>query len=154
MTKVEEVLFGSAGFSTASEIRRAVFVDEQGVHPDHEFDARERDAIHLLANWDGIPAGVARCYGEEGVARIGRVAVLPEHRKRGVGRALMLHALDVLRDQGYAQVVIHAQTQAAPFYAGLGFEVEGTVFEEEGIPHVTMVLDLSAPAAPTQLGLP
>ena len=142
MITVEEVAYGSAGFLEACEIRRTVFVEEQGVHPDNEFDSLEPTAVHLLARLAGRAAGVARCYGDAGVARIGRVAVLPAHRRHGVGRALMLHAFNVLRQRNVTQVLVHSQTQATKFYGNLGFISEGAEFEEEGIPHVAMTLQL------------
>lgn len=136
---VVRVPYGAAEFAVLARIRRAVFVDEQGVDPAHEFDAQDEVATHFLARMEGMPAGVARLYGEYGVGRIGRVAVLARFRKAGVGRALMARAMAEAWREGYGRILLHSQTQAVEFYRRLGFEVAGGEFMEEGIPHVTMV---------------
>ena len=125
-------------FTHIRAIRNSVFVQEQGVSPANEFDETDWEALHFLIWRGGEPIGTARLYGEGGVARIGRVAVLASARGQGAGRALMEKALAEARRLGYSEVVIHAQTRVRAFYERLGFDVEGEMYEEEGIPHVSM----------------
>ena len=106
--------------------------------PANEFDETDREAVHFLAWHGGEPVGTARLYREGTVARIGRVAVLASARGQGAGRALMEQSLAEARRLGYSEVVIHAQTRVRAFYERLGFDAEGDVYEEEGIPHVSM----------------
>jgi predicted GNAT family N-acyltransferase len=140
----------------AFAIRRRVFVEEQGVGAALEFDARDGRARHLLACVDGAPAGTLRLRLLEAgsVAKIERVAVLAAWRRRQVGRALMLAALDLARAQGAREVRLHAQTAVQAFYAGLGFAAVGNVFEEDGIPHIEMRLPSAVVAAtdPAKMG--
>lgn len=128
----------SLDFESIRRIRREVFVEEQGVSPANEFDDTDQVATHFLAWRGGKAVGTARLYGEAGVGRIGRVAVLASQRGRGVGEALMVRALEAAGEMGYVEVVIHAQLRVQGFYARLGFQAEGAVYEEENIPHVTM----------------
>jgi len=119
-----------------SAIRRAVFIDEQGVPEALEWDADDADAKHLLAVLaDGTPIGCARLLPD---GHIGRMAVLPAWRGRGVGRALLAAAIRLARAQGHATIRLSAQTHAAKFYADAGFVAEGYPYEEAGIPHIAM----------------
>lgn len=128
----------SLDFESIRRIRREVFVEEQGVSPANEFDDTDRVATHFLAWRGGKAVGTARLYGEAGVGRIGRVAVLASQRGRGVGEALMVCALDEAARMGYSEIVLHAQLRVRVFYERLGFQAEGALYEEENIPHVTM----------------
>lgn len=117
-------------------IRRTVFIDEQGVPEALEWDEQDAAAVHLLALADdGSPIGCARLLPD---AHIGRMAVLPAWRGRGVGRALLAAAEDEARARGHAVVALSAQTHAAGFYARAGYVAVGEVYEEAGIPHIAM----------------
>ena len=117
-------------------IRRAVFIDEQGVPEALEWDADDADALHLLATRaDGAAIGCARLLPD---GHIGRMAVLPGWRGRGVGRALLAAAINLARTQGHATLRLSAQTHAAGFYAGAGFAAVGDPYEEANIPHIAM----------------
>ena len=140
MLRIERIAATSPLFEEIRDIRRRVFVEEQGVSPANEFDDIDREALHFLAWLDDAAVGTARLYGEGGVARIGRVAVLASVRGRGVGSAIMEQALLEARRLGYAEVVLHAQTRVRSFYGRLGFRAEGEIYEEEGIPHQSMRL--------------
>jgi predicted GNAT family N-acyltransferase len=122
----------------AFDIRRRVFQDEQGVSAEEEFDADDDRATHVLAECDGHPVGTGRIVCHAADAKIGRMAVLKEYRRSGVGRALMDALVGAAVQQRCAQLVLHAQTHAIPFYASLGFHVVGDEFEEAGIPHRRM----------------
>jgi len=123
-----------------SAIRRAVFIDEQGVPEALEWDADDADALHLLAILaDGTPIGCARLLRNDRLcSHIGRMAVLPAWRKQGVGQALLMAVMDAAQARGYATLRLSAQTHAAGFYARAGFVVVGDEYEEAGIPHLAM----------------
>ncbi len=123
-------------------IRFTVFVDEQSVPPELERDHYDREALHLLAlNGDGKPIATARMLTD---GHIGRMAVLKEWRGRGIGSALMNRLIDIARQRGYAEVFLHAQCTAEPFYRRLGFVAEGEVFVDAGINHRAMRMSLVA----------
>jgi predicted GNAT family N-acyltransferase len=75
---------------------------------------------------------------------VGRMAVLPEWRGKGVGTALLSHLIEDAREQGMNQLVLNAQTSACDFYRRFHFEAEGEEFIEAGIPHVRMTRTLAA----------
>jgi ElaA protein len=122
--------------ATCQRLRRAVFIEEQGVSEADEVDGLDDQAIHLLA-WDGdTPVGTARLLLQCRMGKIGRVCVLPRARGTGLGAALIRAALAVLRDQpGLAEAYLGAQSHAVGFYEKLGFRVEGDEFLDAGIPH-------------------
>lgn len=122
-------------------VRRRVFVDEQGVPESLEWDAHDAVSTHWLALADGAPVGCARLLPD---GRIGRMAVLPAWRARGIGRALLGAALVEAQARGHRTVRLSAQLHAADFYARAGFVVIGEVYEEAGIPHVAMQKTLSS----------
>jgi putative N-acetyltransferase (TIGR04045 family) len=124
--------------SQAFAIRRRVFQDEQGVPAEEEFDTDDERATHVLAERASQPVGTGRIVFHAAYAKIGRMAVLKEHRRRGVGRALMDALVGVATEQGCRQLVLHAQVHAIPFYDALGFHIVGGEFEEAGIPHRRM----------------
>lgn len=120
-------------------IRTQVFVDEEAVSQDDEYDGFDHLAHHYLAWYGDTPAGTARWRRlNHGSFRLERFAVLPAFRLRGVGRSLMQSILADL-PEGYP-IFVHAQTKNTEFYRKLGFEVEGEPFEEAGLEHVKMVL--------------
>ena len=122
-------------------IRRTVFIDEQGVPEALEWDADDAGAVHLLAvDGEGRAIACARLLPD---GHLGRMAVLPAWRGRGVGRALLATALDAARGRGHAMLRLSAQTHAAGFYARAGFVAVGSEYEEAGIPHVAMQKDLN-----------
>ena len=121
-------------------IRTDVFVDEQGVPPELECDGRDADAMHFLATDEvGNPIGVARLLAD---GQIGRIAVLPAFRRRGIGRRLLDLALDAARARGDGRVWLHAQMDAQDLYLQAGFRIVGERFMEAGIPHIAMERDL------------
>jgi len=122
----------------AFNIRRRVFQDEQGVPAEDEFDADDDRAVHVLADIGGAPVGTGRIVFHATYAKIGRMAVLTEHRRSGVGRALMDALVGVAAAQRCRQLVLHAQVHAIPFYDALGFQIVSEEFEEAGIPHRRM----------------
>jgi predicted GNAT family N-acyltransferase len=120
-------------------IRTRVFQIEQGVDPALEFDGKDEQATHLLAYFDTAPVGTLRMREiEPGIAKLERLAVLPDFRRRGIGKQLTESALECLISKKFAQVRLHAQVAVQGFYSNLGFTAEGDIFEEAGIPHIKM----------------
>lgn len=117
-------------------VRRAVFIEEQGVPPDLEVDELDPTALHLLArDAAGRPIGTGRLAPD---GRIGRMAVVREWRGRGVGGAILERLVAIARERGLEEVVAGAQIRALGFYERHGFRVEGPAYDDAGIPHRTM----------------
>jgi predicted GNAT family N-acyltransferase len=123
-------------------LRRTVFIDEQGVSEAEEMDDQDGAAIHLLARDGDRPLGSARLLIKGGTGKIGRVCVRADHRGQGLGAALIRAALEVLRARGLDQARLGSQTHAIGFYEKLGFVAEGPVYDDAGIPHRDMALNL------------
>jgi predicted GNAT family N-acyltransferase len=130
----------------ASRIRSAVFIEEQGIPKEMEWDEADPDpaCVHAVAyNRFGQPLATGRLLEHvPGVAKIGRMAVSQAMRVSGVGRAVLEALMKAAREQGYREAVLHAQTSAQAFYGRAGFSPRGSVFEEAGIPHIEMVRNL------------
>lgn len=124
----------------ATEIRRMVFIEEQRVPLEEEWDGRDPECRHFLALLEGLPVGTARLLPD---AHIGRVAVLAEARGSGIGAALMAAAIEAARRDGHPAVELAAQTHALAFYARLGFIPFGDEFLDAGILHRNMRLPLA-----------
>lgn len=121
------------------QIRYLVFQIEQGVEPELEFDGKDDTSTHFLVYLEEKPVGTARVrFLQPHIAKVERVAVLSKLRGKGIGYRLMEYILDYLATQNVREVCMHAQTPVRMFYEKLGFEAEGEVFEEAGIPHITM----------------
>ncbi|HUR88217.1 MAG TPA: YbgC/FadM family acyl-CoA thioesterase [Ramlibacter sp.] len=129
----------------ARRIRTEVFVDEQGVPMEMEWDEADDTATHAVAyNRLGQAIGTGRLLPPEaGAAKIGRVAVSRVLRGSGVGRVLMNALMDAARNRGDKRIVLHAQRTAESFYRGLGFAPHGDEFEEAGIAHIEMTRALA-----------
>lgn len=129
--------------TTCRQLRRTVFIEEQGVSEADELDDKDDGAIHMLATVDGIPMGSARLLLSGDTGKIGRVCVVASARGTGLGAALMRAAVEELRRQpGLTRAKLGAQTHALGFYERLGFTAEGPVYDDAGIPHRDMVLAL------------
>lgn len=126
------------------QVREVVFIAEQEVARDDEFDGRDTLCMHAIAFVDSLPVATGRLDIQKH-GKIGRVAVLPTHRRQGIGTQIM-HALEAHAKQvGLPEVWFHAQTQAVPFYKALGYSAVGGEFMEAGIPHIKMARDLVNP---------
>lgn len=125
-------------------IRREVFIVEQNVPEADEQDGRDQEAIHLLArDASGAALGTARILVRGATGKIGRVAVLRRARGSGMGAALVRAALEELRAMpGVSRASLGAQTHAIGFYENLGFTAHGPEYDDAGIPHRDMMLDL------------
>ena len=130
----------------ARQIRTAVFIEEQGIPKDMEWDEADPDpgCVHAVAyNRFGQPLATGRLLEHvPGVAKIGRMAVSQTMRGSGVGQSVLEALMKAAREQGYREAVLHAQMSAAAFYTRAGFVTRGAMFEEVGIPHIEMVRTL------------
>ncbi|MEM1252576.1 MAG: GNAT family N-acetyltransferase [Cyanobacteria bacterium P01_H01_bin.21] len=118
-------------------VRETVFVEEQGVPVDLEMDHRDRSCKHVLALVDGCPAGTARLdILKDG--KVGRLAVLANFRRQGLGRRLMQEIEAIGRDHQLPHLWCHAQKTAIPFYQSLGYYITSSEFLEAGIVHCKM----------------
>jgi len=128
----------------AQPVRMQVFVQEQGIATElewDEWDARSLHAVALAESGSAIATGrlLPPEFDEDHtVGHIGRMAVLGEARRQGVGGMILATLLKAAPTLGFSQIVLHAQSYVVPFYAGHGFMVEGAEFIEAGIPHRTM----------------
>ena len=125
----------------AQPIRFEVFVDEQKVPAEIELDEMDALSIHAVAYDEaGQPLATGRLLPD---GHIGRMAVRRAGRGQGVGGAVLQALIDAARQRGDREVILNAQTHAAPFYARYGFAREGEEFMEAGIPHITMRASLA-----------
>jgi predicted GNAT family N-acyltransferase len=129
---------GPAEVEAALELRYRVFCEEQGVMLAADQDGLDPDALHIVAFDDGRLAGTCRLVFDHRLARLGRLAVEPDLRGRGIGAAVLASAERESRRVHAERIRLHAQTAARALYERAGFEAQGEEFLEEGIPHVTM----------------
>jgi YbgC/YbaW family acyl-CoA thioester hydrolase len=129
----------------AQRIRTDVFIDEQRVPADMEWDEADQAAVHAVAyNRLGKPVACGRLLQPQpGVAKIGRMAVHKVLRGSGVGRQVLETLLAAAVARGDSEAVLHAQRSAEDFYLGLGFKPRGEAFEEAGIAHIEMARPLA-----------
>lgn len=128
----------------AAPLRQAVFVEEQGVPIELEWDDKDDISIHAIVIVSDFCVGTARLFHTEKSesAGLGRMAVRKDWRERGVGSLLMKGLLDVAVRDHAREIILHAQIAAAGFYLRYGFVANGREFTEAGIPHVEMRLSL------------
>ena len=129
-------------------LRTEVFVEEQGVPLELEHDAWDAKCEHAVVfNRLNQPMATGRLLpAENGVSRIGRMAVKRVLRGSGLGEIVLQALLDKACSRGDLEVVLHAQTSAQDFYTKFGFKPDGAVYEEAGIAHVTMRKRLASAA--------
>ncbi|WP_298920365.1 GNAT family N-acetyltransferase [uncultured Nostoc sp.] len=126
-------------FPAIQAIRISVFQQEQGVDPALEFDGKDDISDHLIAYLDGEAVGTTRIrYLDEKTAKIERLAVLSIARGQGIGKKIMVEALQIIASKNIPEVVIHAQEYVKSLYQKLDFVEEGEIFQEAGIAHVIM----------------
>ncbi|MFB9324621.1 GNAT family N-acetyltransferase [Paenibacillus aurantiacus] len=131
----------------AFSIRRRVFVDEQGVPLEDEFDGFDTldgRCDHVLAYHDGNPVGTGRMRVVDGTGKLERICILAPYRKFGIGRTIIAALEAIAAEKGLVQVKLHGQTQAEGFYLKLGYQTASDVFMEDGIPHLLMIKPIQA----------
>jgi predicted GNAT family N-acyltransferase len=143
------VVTSPADLALAKQVRREVFVVEQEIPEELEYDTLDATSTHLVAAAaDGSPLGTARlisgaeAYELTGVddrVLLGRLAVVKAARGTGLGAALVRAVEEAGRALGAKECELHAQVRAMGFYERLGYVAEGPVYDDAGIPHRTMV---------------
>ena len=124
-----------------SDIRREVFINEQLVPDELEWDEFDQTAQHIIAlNQENKAVATGRLKAD---GQIGRMAVLKSYRQQGIGSAILLVLLDIAQQQKLKSVYLHAQVSAVPFYEKHGFICHGDEFMDAGIPHKSMHKNLS-----------
>ena len=135
MARVELMTWKQAQ-PVAGPLRFAIFVGEQNVPAGIELDDMDANCIHAVAfDVDGKAIGTGRLLPD---GHIGRMAVVREWRRRGIGAEILTALIEEARKRGHAEVVLSAQLQAAEFYREHGFAAEGKVYEDAGILHQKM----------------
>jgi predicted GNAT family N-acyltransferase len=131
----------TADFPSIRHVRSTVFIAEQQVPSELEFDDRDGHCRHVLAFDGDVPVGTGRL-DLDYAGKVGRVAVVATHRRSGVGKAIMQRLHDIAREHHQRHLWCNAQLTAVPFYEGLGYRSVGPTFVEAGIDHVRMECDL------------
>ena len=127
----------------SDEVRRQVFSGEQGIAEELVFENSGSDGAFDVIVKDGETViGTARvAFPEENAAKIERMAVLPQYRRKGVGQNILSFLHEELKSRGIIRVILHAQFQVADFYTSCGFKKIGPPFAEAGIKHIKMELN-------------
>lgn len=121
----------------AREIRKAVFVEEQGFAD--EFDDTDRAAYHMVAFVDGEAAATCRFFrSSETEYTVGRIAVLKQYRSKHLGSRLLAAAEKAMLEKGGSSVSLHSQLRAKGFYEKAGYSPSAEADKEQGCPHVWM----------------
>ncbi|HSI27838.1 MAG: GNAT family N-acetyltransferase [Methylophilus sp.] len=136
---IEQFHYLHVSWADCRMIRQRVFIEEQQVPVALEWDASDKTATHLLATVDSLPAACARVLLD---GHIGRMAVLPQYRRKGVGETLLREALQICRKLKVTHARLSAQTHAINFYARAGFVVSSEPYLDANIMHVDMQLEL------------
>ena len=122
-------------------IRKKVFIEEQKVSQEEEWDGLDDQSQHTILEVNKIPAGTARVKYSAEKAKIERVAILYEYRGKGFGKKMMEYVIkDIIYSGKVDQIVLGAQNHAIPFYEKMGFMVCGPEYMDGGIAHKDMVM--------------
>ena len=135
MFEIEIVPFNDKTEKPIRFIRKTVFIHEQNVPPELEFDGLDNSAIHALISIEGEYVATGRLLDD---GHIGRVAILKAYRNQKLGSKLVLSLVEEAKQKGYSRVYLGSQTHAIGFYQKLGFSAFGEEFMDAGIPHLSM----------------
>lgn len=130
----------------AFHIRKEVFVKEQGVPLDaefDEFDTLDGQCEHILVYYEEQPVGTGRLRVVDGLGKLERICILEPYRKFGLGKVIISGLEEMAKEMGLSKVKLHGQTHAEGFYVKLGYQTSSDVFDEDGIPHILMIKTLS-----------
>lgn len=119
-------------------IRRAVFINEQGVDPDLEYDGNDAYATHYMLYYYDLPIGTARSRKTTNGIKLERFAILKEWRAKGLGKHLLKEVLNHTASS-QKMIYLHAQEKAVNYYKRYGFVIDGEPFNEAGIKHYKMI---------------
>ncbi len=131
----------------AFDIRKEVFVKEQDVPLEDEFDDFDTlngQCEHILVYYNEQPVGTGRIRVFDGFGKLERICILKPYRKFGLGKIIIKALEQIAEKKGATQVKLHGQKQAEGFYKKLGYKTSSNIFMEAGIPHILMVKKLSA----------
>jgi len=117
------------------KVRHAVFVVEQNIPPELEFDDKDPMSVHVMAIMNFVPVATGRLVPD---GKIGRMAVLKNLRKKGIGRKILLKLIEIGRNKGVREYYLSSQCHAISFYEKMGFVAEGPKYLEAGIDHRLM----------------
>ena len=134
-----KMVTGDIELQEAFEVRRQVFVREQGISEDLVFDGHDGEALHMVVKDGERVIGSARVqFLADNQAKLERMAVLESYRRKGIGKEMLLFLDAVWKDKQVQQVIIHAQLEVIPFYKLCGFDEFCLPFREAGIKHIKM----------------
>lgn len=122
-----------------SELRLQVFVAEQGVPEALELDEWDNSAQHFIAIKDQTVIATLRLVLKQDKAKLGRLAVLKSFRNQGIATELMQQAMQFCQQQSMTTITLGAQLTVQDFYAKLGYQTVGDIFDDAGIAHITML---------------
>ncbi|BAQ08908.1 N-acetyltransferase gcn5 [Bacillus sp. OxB-1] len=140
-----KVITTEENLQKAFAIRKEVFVHEQGVPLEEEFDSFDTlngPCEHILVYYDGKAVGTGRLRVTDDFGKLERICILEHYRKFGLGKGIIEALEKIAAQKGLARVKLHGQTQAEGFYHKLGYLTSSTVFMEAGIPHILMQKEL------------
>ena len=129
-------------YSEAMKVRYTVFVEEQGVPFENEADEYDKIAYHAVMLNADKAIGCGRIYFKNDYAKLGRVAVLPEYRRKGHALKICGELINIAAAHDIKNIILHSQSYIVPLYEKLGFKCVGDEFLEENIPHFKMELTL------------
>lgn len=142
MVDVNIVAFDEVNKESIRLVREQVFIQEQHIDPEIEFDGLDTQAVHVLVVDGEQPLGTGRILAN---GHIGRIAIMQAARGQGLGVKVVRALVEYAKQQGYPKVDLGAQTHAVDFYRKLGFTLYGDEFMEANIPHQAMVMLLEYP---------
>lgn len=142
MVDVNIVAFDEVNKESIRLVREQVFIQEQHIDPEIEFDGLDTQAVHVLVVDGEQPLGTGRILAN---GHIGRIAIMQAARGQGLGVKVVRALVEYAKQQGYPTVDLGAQTHAVDFYRKLGFTPYGDEFMEANIPHQAMVMLLDHP---------
>jgi predicted GNAT family N-acyltransferase len=129
----------------AFKIRKEVFVEEQGVPLEDEYDEFDNlngQCEHILVYFEEQPVGTGRLRWVDEDGKLERICILEPYRKFGLGKVIITALEEIAQKRGSKKVKLHGQTQAEGFYKKLGYQSSSSVFIEDGIPHLLMTKEL------------
>lgn len=141
MTEIKYLTYTDADFSFVKKIRETVFVNEQGININEEFDALDKMSTFSLLFEDGNAVATSRVTKLDSKIKIGRIAVLKECRGKHFGEVIVNAILKKAFEYDTSKVYVDAQNYAVPFYQKLGFVVCGKELVDRGIVHTPMYID-------------
>ncbi|WP_088014337.1 GNAT family N-acetyltransferase [Gottfriedia acidiceleris] len=145
MTNTKKVM-NEKELKIAFAIRKDVFVKEQGVPIEDEFDQYDKlnsHCEHILVHYNEQPVGTGRIRFIDEVGKLERICILEPFRKFGLGKSIIKALEEIAVEQGAKKVKLHGQTHAEGFYKKLGYHTSSNIFIEDGIPHILMLKEIT-----------